>query len=85
MHVASQVKDGLHRAQNLLKQSQKKDYYKILGIKRTATSKEINAAYRKLAKQWHPDKHEGDNKKKAERMFYDIAAAKEVLSDAGTV
>ena len=79
----SQVKDGLHRAQNLLKQSQKKDYYKILGVKRTATTKQINQAYRKLAKEWHPDKHEGEDKKKAEKMFYDIAAAKEVLSDPG--
>lgn len=33
--------------------------------------------------QWHPDKHEGEEKKKAEKMFYDIAAAKEVLSDKG--
>jgi hypothetical protein len=33
--------------------------------------------------KWHPDKHEGDEKKVAEKKFYDIAAAKEVLSDPG--
>lgn len=73
----------MNRAQNLQKQSKKRDYYKILGVKRTASNKEINSAYRKLAKQWHPDKHEGEDKKKAEKMFYDLAAAKEVLSDSG--
>ncbi len=52
-------------------------------MKRSATNKDINQAYRKLAMQWHPDKHEGEEKKKAEKMFYDIAAAKEVLSDKG--
>ena len=33
--------------------------------------------------KWHPDKHEGEDKKVAEKKFYDIAAAKEVLSDQG--
>ncbi|XP_003390240.1 PREDICTED: dnaJ homolog subfamily C member 3-like [Amphimedon queenslandica] len=75
------AKDGLNRAQNLLKQSQKRDYYKILGVKRNASVKEINKAYRRLAKEWHPDKYDGEDKKKAEKMFYDIAAAKEVLTD----
>ena len=42
-------------------------------------------SYRKLAVQWHPDHYEGDDKKKAEKMFIDIAAAKEVLSDAGMI
>ena len=40
-------------------------------------------AYRKLAMEWHPDKHEGDDKIKAEKMFMDIAAAKEVLTNKG--
>ena len=35
--------------------------------------------------KWHPDKHEGDDKKIAEKKFYDIAAATEVLSDPGKV
>ena len=38
-------------------------------------------AYRKLAVQWHPDKHQGEDKEKAQKMFLDIAAAKEVLTD----
>ncbi|XP_076454267.1 dnaJ homolog subfamily C member 3-like [Babylonia areolata] len=75
------VKEGLNKAQKLQKQANKKDYYKILGVKRTARKKEILKAYRKLAVKWHPDKYEGDDKQKAEKMFMDIAAAKEVLTD----
>lgn len=75
------AREGIDRAQKLLKNSQKRDYYKILGVKRDAKKRTIEKAYRKLAAKWHPDKHEGDDKKKAEKMFMDIAAAKEVLSD----
>jgi DnaJ family protein C protein 3 len=64
-----------------LKQSQKRDYYKILGVKRTATKSEINKAYRKLAVKWHPDQYKGEDKTNAEKKFIEIAAAKEVLSD----
>ena len=52
-------------------------------VHRTATKHEINKAYRKLAQQWHPDAYDGEDKTKAEKMFYDIAAAKEVLTDPG--
>jgi len=38
-------------------------------------------SYRKLAVKWHPDQYKGEDKKKAEKMFIEIAAAKEVLSD----
>uniref|UniRef100_A0A668AHQ9 DnaJ homolog subfamily C member 3 n=1 Tax=Myripristis murdjan TaxID=586833 RepID=A0A668AHQ9_9TELE len=77
-----QIKEGLERAQRLLKQSQKRDYYKILGVKRTAQKKEIIKAYRKLAQQWHPDNFKDpEEKKKAEKKFIDIAQAKEVLTD----
>ncbi|KAM9486117.1 dnaJ homolog subfamily C [Clarias gariepinus] len=77
-----QIKEGLERAQRLLKQSQKKDYYKILGVKRSAQKKEIIKAYRKLAQQWHPDNFQDpEEKKKAEKKFIDIAQAKEVLTD----
>ncbi|XP_041856994.1 dnaJ homolog subfamily C member 3a [Melanotaenia boesemani] len=77
-----QIKEGLERAQRLLKQTKKRDYYKILGVKRTAQKKEIIRAYRKLAQQWHPDNFQDpEEKKKAEKKFIDIAQAKEVLTD----
>ncbi|XP_043928924.1 dnaJ homolog subfamily C member 3 [Protopterus annectens] len=77
-----QIREGLERAQRLLKQSKKKDYYKILGVKRNANKKEIIKAYRKLAQQWHPDNFPDEKEKKAaEKKFIDIAAAKEVLTD----
>lgn len=75
------VQEGSQRAQKLLKQSKKRDYYKILGVKRTAQKQEIVKAYRKLAAQWHPDQYNGNDKNHAEKMFIDIAAAKEVLTD----
>lgn len=55
----------------------------LLCLHRSATKTEINKAYRKLARKWHPDAYEGENKEKAEKMFLDIAAAKEVLTDPG--
>jgi len=76
------AKEGIQRAQKLQKQAKKRDYYKILGVKRSASKKEINKAYKKLAMQWHPDKFQGEEEKKtAEKKFMDIAAAKEVLLD----
>jgi DnaJ-class molecular chaperone len=56
-----------------------KDYYKILGVPRTATDKEIKAAYRKLARKHHPDVNKNDPK--AEARFKEINEANEVLSD----
>uniref|UniRef100_A0AAV2JX07 DnaJ homolog subfamily C member 3 n=1 Tax=Knipowitschia caucasica TaxID=637954 RepID=A0AAV2JX07_KNICA len=77
-----EIKEGLEKARRMLKQSQKKDYYKILGVKRTAQKKEIIKAYRKLAQQWHPDNFQDEEeKKKAEKKFIDIAQAKEVLTN----
>ncbi|KAJ0181502.1 hypothetical protein K1T71_003587 [Dendrolimus kikuchii] len=75
------AKEGLSRAQKLQKQSEQRDYYKILGVKRTANKQEITKAYRKAAQKWHPDNFQGDEKKLAEKKFIDIAAAKEVLTD----
>ncbi len=57
-----------------------KDYYQILGVNKTADNKEIKKAYRKLARQYHPDKNP-DNKA-AEDKFKDVNEAYEVLSDA---
>ncbi len=56
-----------------------KDLYEILGIARGADDKAIKAAYRKMALEWHPDKHKGD--KAAEEKFKEINQAYEVLSD----
>jgi curved DNA-binding protein len=58
------------------------DYYEALGVPRTATEKEIKTAYRKLARQHHPDLHQGDAKKAAEEKFKTINEAYEVLGDA---
>lgn len=55
------------------------DYYKILGVGKTATQEEIKAAYRKLARQHHPDLNPND--KEANRRFQQINEANEVLSD----
>ncbi len=57
-----------------------KDYYKILGVGRNATDKEIRSAYLKLARKYHPDKNPGDNS--AEDRFKEINEANEVLADA---
>ncbi|MEJ5258207.1 MAG: molecular chaperone DnaJ [Fervidobacterium sp.] len=59
----------------------KKDYYEILGIPKNASDDEIKAAYKKLVKEWHPDRHAGDKKKQAEQKFKEIQEAYEVLSD----
>ena len=57
-----------------------KDYYKTLGVAKSAAAKEIKAAYRKLARQWHPDVNP-TKKKEAEEKFKEISEAYEVLSD----
>lgn len=49
--------EGLQRAEAALKQSKQKNYYKTLGVRRDAETSQIKRAYRKLALEFHPDKH----------------------------
>jgi curved DNA-binding protein len=58
---------------------QYQDYYKILGVSRSASQEDIKKAYRKLALKYHPDKHNGD--KNMEKKFQEITEANNVLSD----
>lgn len=62
--------------------AESKDYYSILGVSKDATADDLKRAYRKLAKQYHPDaQHTEEDKKKAEAKFKEINEAYSVLSD----
>lgn len=56
-----------------------RDFYKVLGVSKSATQEQIKKAYRKLARKWHPDVNPGN--KEAEQKFKEISAAYEVLGD----
>ncbi|NXT89197.1 DNJB8 protein, partial [Anhinga rufa] len=56
------------------------DYYKVLGLQKSASQDDIKKSYHKLALKWHPDKNPS-NKEEAEKKFKAVAAAYEVLSD----
>src|SRR5256714_7416867 len=56
-----------------------KDYYKVLGVPKDATEAEIKKAYRKLAREYHPDANKGNVK--AEERFKEISEANDVLGD----
>jgi molecular chaperone DnaJ len=58
----------------------KRDYYEVLGLSRSASLDDIKAAYRKLAKEYHPDMNPG-NRKEAEEKFKELSEAYEVVSD----
>ncbi|MEO0004404.1 MAG: molecular chaperone DnaJ [candidate division WOR-3 bacterium] len=58
----------------------KRDYYEVLGVSRNATQEEIKSAYRRLAKEYHPDRNP-ENRKEAEEKFKELSEAYEVLAD----
>jgi len=76
-----ECQERLQKAEIALKQSKEKNYYKILGVPRTARDKDIKKVYRELALRWHPDKVDPEAKDEAEKKFQDISEAYEVLSD----
>ena len=61
--------------------AEKRDYYEVLGVDKTADEKEIKKAYRKLARKYHPDVVEEDKKEEATEKFKEISEAYAVLSD----
>ena len=74
------IQEEIRNAEWELKKSQRKDYYKILGVSKNATETEIKKAYRKLAIQHHPDKNvNGDSSD--DTLFKEIGEAYETLSD----
>lgn len=75
------TKRAHQKAEVALKQSKAINYYKVLGVKRDATSKEIKKAYRDLALKYHPDKVDDKNEEAAVKKFQEIASAYEILSD----
>lgn len=75
----------LKEAKLELKKSKRKDYYKILGVSKTASEQEIKKAYKKEALKHHPDRHSDADeakKKEEEHLFKDVSEAYNVLSDS---
>jgi len=77
---SGQLHSKVESLERSIKRKSKVDYYKALGLPRTATAKQIKKKYHEMARKWHPDKNP-DDKEKAETMFKKIARAYEVLGD----
>uniref|UniRef100_A0A6B2FX05 DnaJ homolog subfamily C member 3 (Trinotate prediction) n=1 Tax=Myxobolus squamalis TaxID=59785 RepID=A0A6B2FX05_MYXSQ len=74
--------DALNKIENILKLKNKKDYYKILNVPRTATKQEIERAYKGLVKKWHPDRFRDEDKiKTANSKLEQLNQAWTVLTD----
>lgn len=84
MEKTSEIKNLLKEAKHSLKLSKRKDYYKILGIDKSATDVDIKKAYRKRALVHHPDRHANasdEEKREQERQFKEVGEAYTILSD----
>lgn len=80
------IQRSLQNAQLELKKSKRKNYYKILGVSKDASSRELKKAYRKLVKKLHPDKNVGKSDEeiqKAESEFREVNEAYDILVDPG--
>jgi DnaJ homolog subfamily C member 3 len=82
-HESQRVQNLMQEAQVALRRSKQKDYYKVLGVSRDADERDIKRAYRKLTKQFHPDKAvaQGIPKEEAQKKMAAINEAYETLSD----
>ena len=78
------VRTKIKQVKAAIKQSKRKDLYKILGVARDADEKDISRAYKKAALKYHPDRQSGktdEERAAAEAMFKSIGEAYEILSD----
>ncbi|KAI8898124.1 hypothetical protein BC833DRAFT_526239 [Globomyces pollinis-pini] len=79
------ITDGYRKAETLKKRASMMDYYKILGISRTASQREIKKAYRKKAQEWHPDKYKGDlTAEEVQKKMAEINRSYEILGNEET-
>ncbi|KAJ1679240.1 hypothetical protein EV182_002448 [Spiromyces aspiralis] len=84
-HHDQQAQEKLHEAQRRKRMAGRKDYYKLLGVSRDSTQREIKRAYRKKAQEWHPDLYKGDlPPDKVQDKMAEINQAYEVLSNEET-
>lgn len=77
----NQLKQKLQEIQMLAARAKAKDYYKVLGLSRTADDREIRSAYREMSRQYHPDKYRGEmTPEQVDRKMAEVNEAYEVLS-----